>query len=293
LFVYLHYFDPHWPYNHRLDATPPSGLAAADRDPGVPELADDAARWVAAAGDGELRRRALDYLAARYALEVRWIDAAIGELIDLLGERGLWNDTVLVLTSDHGEGFWEHERLQHGHAPYEEQIRVPLLVRVPPAMGLGAGPRHEVVSLIDVMPTTLELAGLPIPPHCRGRSLLRAMRGEEDEQRAVLVETTRERVLRTRDAKLLVGRGGEHDAFEYYDLAADPRERSNLASPCEGPCRESVRRLQELESALQPASATEAGASPVTPEEMEELRALGYVGDGSGSEPHLRRSPPP
>ena len=237
--------------------------------------------------EGEPRRQALETLAARYALEVRWVDSAIADLVDLLRRHGIWDDTVLVVTADHGEGFWEHQRLLHGHSPYEEQIHVPLLVRTPPAFAFEAGARSAPVSLVDLMPTLLDLAALPIPAHCRGRSLVPAMRGEEDGSAAVLVETGWERALRTRDGKLLVrgvgasvGRdsdAGEGVSIEYYDLAADPGERRNLATPCSGPCRDSLRRLREVERRLEPPPQSTPGE--VTPEELEQLRSLGYVGD--------------
>ena len=139
------------------------------------------------------------------------------------------------------------------------------------------------------MPTLLDLAGLPVPDHCRGRSLVAAMRGEEDEERAILVETGWERALRTRDTKLLARGVGmsvdsrrDSDAegvtLEFYDLAADRGEQRNLATPCEGRCRESARRLQEIERGLVPrAAAPDSGT--VTPEELDRLRSLGYVDD--------------
>jgi arylsulfatase A-like enzyme len=281
LFVYLHYLDPHWPYTYRIEGEGeplPPGLEAADRDPGLPRLPEAASDWVASQTDPELRRRGLDTLSSRYALEVQFVDAAIGGLVDLLEARGLWQDTLLVVTSDHGEGFWEHERLLHGHEPYEEQIRVPLLMRLPPSMGLAAGRRSEPVGLIDLMPTLLELAGLPIPAGCRGVSLVQAVRGEEDAGRALLVETGRERALRTRDGKLLLRRDREGESAEYYDLAADPGEQRNLATPCAGPCRESVRLLRELERGLAVGEPS-IRSGGVTADEIEELRSLGYVGD--------------
>jgi arylsulfatase A-like enzyme len=277
LFLYLHYLDPHWPYEYRVEGPIPPGLAAADADPGVPRLPDLASTWMADQRDDELRRRGIATLAARYALEVQWVDTAVGNLIDLLTARGRWDDTVLVVTSDHGEGFWEHQRLLHGHAPYEEQIRVPLLIRFPAWMRIEPGRRAAPVGLIDLMPTLLELAGIAVPAECRGRSLAAAIRGEEDAARAILVETGRERALRTRDAKVLVRRDGDAASVEYYDLAVDPAEHRNLAAPCAGPCRDGVRRLRELERGLIARGGDAAQPSGVTPEEVEELRALGYL----------------
>jgi arylsulfatase A-like enzyme len=279
LFLYLHYLDPHWPYEYRIEGPVPAGLAAADADPGVPRLPDLASTWMADQRDDELRRRGVATLAARYALEVQWVDTAVGNLIDLLAARGLWDDTILVVTSDHGEGFWEHQRLLHGHAPYDEQIRVPLVIRFPAWMRVEPGRRSAPVGLIDLMPTLLDLAGIAVPAECRGRSLTAAIRGEEDAARAILVETGHERALRTRDAKLLVRRDREAASLEYYDLAADPAELRNLATPCDGPCRDDVRRLREIEDALVARDGDRAPPSGVTPEEVEELRTLGYLDD--------------
>jgi arylsulfatase A-like enzyme len=278
LFLYLHYLDPHWPYDYRVKGPVPEGLAAADDDPGLPRSPDILARWMAEQRDAELKQRGIATLSARYALEVLHVDSAIGHLIEVLSARGLWDDTLLVVTSDHGEGFWEHERLLHGHAPYDEQIRVPLVLRFPAWMDIAPARLSAPVGLIDVMPTLLDLAGIPVPAECRGRSLAPVLQGRETEdvERAILIETGNERAVRTRDAKVLVSRAGETPVLEYYDLAADPSERTNLASPCEGPCREDVRRMRDLERGLVSRGAAAGG---VTPEEIEELKALGYLGD--------------
>jgi arylsulfatase A-like enzyme len=288
LFVYVHYFDPHWPYRYRSAedrAVLPESLAAADRELDPPRDDDQATDWMAAHGDGE-RPQALETLAARYALEVRFVDGAIAGLVDLLRRQGIWDNTVLVVTADHGEGFWEHERLLHGHLPHEEQIHVPLLVRTPPALSFEARALSAPVSLVDLMPTLFDLAALPAPAHCRGRSLVPAMRGEEDGAAAVLVETGWERALRTSDGKLIVrgvsvGRDSDAEeavSLEYYDLIADPGERRNLATPCAGPCRDSLRRLREIEARLERPTRS-ATSTEVTPEELERPRSLGYVGD--------------
>jgi arylsulfatase A-like enzyme len=291
LFIHVHYFDPHWPYRYRSAEDRedlPTSLEAADRDLDPPRGGDQATHWMVDHGEGEQRRQALETLAARYALEVRWVDGVIAGLIDLLQGQGIWDDAVLVVTADHGEGFWEHQRLLHGHSPHEEQIHVPLLVRPPPALAFESGARSSPVSLVDLMPTLLDLAALPIPAHCRGRSLVPAMRGEEDGTAAVLVETGGERALRTRNGKLIVrgaggriGRDSDTEAgvsIEYYDLVADPGERRNLASPCVGPCGDSLRRLLEIERRLE-RPAHQATSVEVSPEELEQLRSLGYVGD--------------
>jgi arylsulfatase A-like enzyme len=281
LFLYLHYLDPHWPYDYRVEGAVPPGLAAADEDPGLPRSPDLTSQWMADQRDEDLRQRGLANLSARYTLEVQYVDAAIGNLIETLEARGLWNDTVLVVTSDHGEAFWEHQQLLHGHSPYDELIRVPLVLRFPRWMDIAPGRPTAPVSLIDVMPTLLDVAGLATPPQCRGKSLAPLLRGEAaaDGERAILIETGWERALRTRDTKVVMERDGDPSTLRYYDLASDPDERRNLASPCTGRCREDVRRLVELTRSLVAAGGDGPEGGAVTPEEVDELRALGYLDD--------------
>jgi arylsulfatase A-like enzyme len=137
------------------------------------------------------------------------------------------------------------------------------------------------VGLIDLMPTLLDVAGIATPPQCRGRSLAPVLRGEaaEDPGRAILVETGWQRALRTGQTKVLLGRNGDPTTLRYYDLVSDPGERHDLASPCTGRCRDDVRRLIDLERALVAPGDETAKGGGVTPEEIEELRALGYLND--------------
>jgi arylsulfatase A-like enzyme len=112
----------------------------------------------------------LDQLAqyrSRYAGEIAYFDASFGRLLEALSRRGRPN--VVALTADHGESFGEGGYyLSHGHATTPDQAHVPLLLRAP---GLPPGRRRDPVHHVDVAPTLLELAGLPVPPDARGLAL--------------------------------------------------------------------------------------------------------------------------
>jgi len=166
VFLFVHYQDPHGPYAPPaawLDAFP----TAPEEGPPLPVLASDDApggipRYQALPG--------LDHLGAytrRYDGEIAYFDDSFGTLLAALETRGRPN--VVLVTADHGEAFGEGGfYLSHGHATTPDQAHVPLLLRAP---GLAPGRRAEPVHHVDVAPTLLALAGLPVPEDARGLAL--------------------------------------------------------------------------------------------------------------------------
>lgn len=196
LLLWLHYMDPHAPYvGHE-----PETATASDR--------------------------------ARYASELRLVDRELGRLIDGLRAEGIWDDAIVVLHADHGEEFREHGGQYHATTLYEEQVRVPLIVRLPPRAGAAAGARHTPVSLLDLMPTLLDLVGAAPSAPTVGRSLAPALFGGEPAPRPVLSECARfgrdRRAVIDGRWKLIWDR--EVGTLELYDLERDPGERQNLVA---------------------------------------------------------------
>jgi len=186
LFYYLHYLDPHAPY--------------------------DRGRKVAGTFN-------------RYMEELRYVDTELGRLLLALEQSGLWRSTVLILSADHGEAFGEHDSDQHATTLYEEQLRVPLFIRVP---GLPARRVDEPVSLIDLGPTILDMFGQPTPGHFLGQSLLGFFRGESPKlTRPIIAEGRMKKAWVFRDGfKLIVD--DLANTVELYDLARDPGELTNV-----------------------------------------------------------------
>jgi len=180
-FVFAHYFDVH------ADYVPPAQHDLFDVDyegaidsRHVPDEGG-AARPHGAAGPPSSwgSKRDLEHLVGLYEGELRWTDAEVGRLLARLDELGLTEDTLVVVTADHGEEFFEHGILGHRSTLYEEVVRVPLMLRLPGV--LPAGERvHGLVSTIDVAATVLELAGLPPVAGSSSSSFVSLMRGEED-----------------------------------------------------------------------------------------------------------------
>ncbi len=219
----IHYIEPHAPYSRHQGGFPDFGSEDIDR----------------------------------YDQELAYVDRHIGFMTEYLRYRGdLWKNTIVIIVGDHGEEFGEHGRKHHGHSCHQESVHVPLLVRVP-----GQKPARIVtrVALIDILPTLIELIGLPVGDgELEGQSLLntRQAPGIQFPPRPIFCTTAsmsgRSYLNRAvRAGKLLLTKDVRHSRFELFDLAVDPLEEQNLI--------DDVRyadRVRELQDAL---SQTEQG----------------------------------
>jgi len=149
-FLWLHYFDPHIPYEppgaFRPGGTPP---------PGLTEITVRRARLGRHVGRTQRER---EWIRDLYLGEVRYVDREVGRLIDALKEMGLYDDMVIVLTSDHGEEFWDHDGFEHGHTLYRELLSVPLMIKAPHADTPGV--IDQLVSTEAILPTLFDFCGV-------------------------------------------------------------------------------------------------------------------------------------
>jgi arylsulfatase A-like enzyme/Flp pilus assembly protein TadD len=256
VFLWLHLYDPHDPYE------PPEPYAAR-------------------------------YAGRPYDGEVAFSDALVGRLDEGLGRLGLRDETLLLVTSDHGEGLGEHREALHGFFTYQTTLRIPFLVRGP---GIPAGTRiGTTVRLVDVFPTVLDLLGVPAPAQAplSGLSLAGALRGGATPSEPVTYAESLVPLLHFGWSDLRVVREGRWKYIqaprpELYDLATDPGEQTNLASAQASRAeamRGALARFLDLE---RKSAAKASGAAPVSTELLEKLGALGYVG---GSAPAETRTP--
>jgi len=184
----------------------------------------------------------LPLLMQKYYGAVAAIDYHIGRVLAAVDELGLRENTVVVFTSDHGETFGQRAGGSHKRSPYDECARVPLIVSAPGTTKRGLV-REELVSLVDLMPTFLELAGLEVPDGLHGTSLLPLLKGNTPEWRnAVFVQnmescegkepgTVASRAIRTKDFMLLMRDGlSDHarNLRELYDLRSDPYQFDSI-----------------------------------------------------------------
>ena len=224
-------------------------------------------------------------LRALYAAELRNLDACFARLRAALVQAALWDDAVVLLTSDHGEGFDpERHRIHHGGRLHEDLIRIPLVLHAP---GLAPRAVGAPASLVDVAPTLLELAGLSPLPKVDGRSLARPARGatEDGPTRALFAvehysawwgaARTSPAAVQARPLALAAIAGDRwflrqigHEMV--YDIAADPhQERDLAASAADLPELRALAQQRDVDRVPSPASA---GAEDL----RNRLRALGY-----------------
>ncbi len=262
-FLFVHYFDPHFPY------VPDSSLLARFRDDASGK--DPLAAAIAA-----------------YDAEIAGTDQQIGRLLDTLDGLGIAEETLVLVTADHGEGLMQHGYMYHGAQIWEEQVRVPLLLRwpgrIPPGRTL-AGP----VEFVDLAPTLLELMGLAAAAFdSPGRSLAGVLRGSETlppdhpvflHRRHFEPRTVEGMSVRGEKLGILLGRwkyvvGEAEQTRELYDLVRDPLEADNVVARRPEEAAHLDRRIAEWRRRYERPDPTRA---PLSEDSRERLRALGYV----------------
>jgi arylsulfatase A-like enzyme len=175
LFLFLYYYDPHSAF-----VPPPPFNTLFDPDytgPITGEIFGHGQDVVS--GDLILSVRDLEHVIALYDGDIAYSDHFLNIMLDDLDQRGLLENSLIVFSSDHGQMFGEHDKWIHRNSLYEEVLRVPLIFRYDGVLPEGAV-FNMPVDHLDVTPTILELAGIPIPPSMRGRSLAPLMTGKED-----------------------------------------------------------------------------------------------------------------
>lgn len=162
----------------------------------------------------------MGFYVAQYDGAIRYTSDQLTAFFAALRPQGLLDDTLVVLTSDHGEAFLEHGTLTHGDVLFDELVHVPLVIRTPD--GRPRGRRvPNLTSLVDLAPTVLDYVGLPPPPPFQGRSLRPPIDGTTDaDPDAVVLEAPDAIAIRTARWKVIVDR--ETGAEQLYDLVADP-----------------------------------------------------------------------
>lgn len=279
-FLFLHFYDVHSPYRslpeyearffHEYD-----GFLYRTGRFHFPKIMSG--EYVP--GDADVQ-----YLEDLYDAAIRQLDDGLADIVATLDETGLLDETLIVLTSDHGEQFMDHGSLSHGENHYQEVMRVPWIMRGP---GIAAGRRIEsMVSLIDLMPTVLDVLQVPSPPGLDGLNVAPTWQDPPGElvPRSIFAEAelstdfqfkpgTFDVKKAVRDARFKLHHDASTNQRELYDLLADPGETSNLA---ETEKDVSDRLMRELE-AFMSAPATSQPSAPLTSEQMRSLKSVGYV----------------
>ncbi|MEW6270192.1 MAG: sulfatase [Thermodesulfobacteriota bacterium] len=283
-FVFLHLWDPHYDYNPPPPYDTMFDPHYAGTITGNDFLTNPKVR-------PDMDRRDLEHIVALYDGEIRYTDEHLGRLVDLLRRLGVLDDTVVVVTADHGEEFFEHGRKGHGEVLYDETMLVPLVIRFPRAVAPGRV-LEEQVRLMDVAPTIIELAGV-VPPEAFGTptgtphgatSLASFIAADGADELPALVafgttkmgKLTRSAVRRQHSKLIVQSPGPPHP--EAYDLAADPGERVNLSrEPDDEPLVQGLQEELSSWASLWSGGPRYAKVLEVPTSQAERLKALGYI----------------
>lgn len=267
-FLLLHYVPPHEPY------TPAAGfdIFGDDAYSGVYDGSRDTIVGIDAR---QLHPTQADIneIVSLYDGNLLTGDDAVSQVLEALQARGQWDNTVVMVVSDHGEGFGEHGRMSHNSTVYDEMIQVPFVLRLPGGAVPAGVDTEGLVSLEDVVPTLLAAAGVDATGVFSGVNLLGP--GAVSRRRAVVARTSSNPptlAYRTPEWKLIEGAGFS----ELYDLRADPDERENVfldqieTALC-------LRSLLRLELTRPPMGAVPGDGVEVSGDDLDTLRSLGYV----------------
>ncbi|HEY2774378.1 MAG TPA: sulfatase [Candidatus Binatia bacterium] len=279
-FLFLHSYETHHPYTperryldavgDRYDGPLPDAISTA-----ILENIND--HKLVGMTDADKR-----HIIACYDAEIRSMDESFGVLVDGLKKRGLFDDTLIVFTSDHGEELGEHTRMGwHSHALWDPILLVPLIVALPDRASAG----HTIgdqAREIDILPTVLDVIGAKPEPQAEGRSLMALVRGQSDDARPAVSQQDSTvpqlpATLRVDSRKLYVRISRPSMLF---DLATDPGEQNDLSSERSAEADSMQARMDSLFAA----APTSGGAGSAVPDPAlrEKLRSLGYLGsDGA------------
>ena len=277
-FLWLHYYDPHTPYEPPQDFFP-----QGEPDPAIGKRFDKRLGEIRR-GSFRPSRRAMDWVRALYLGETRYVDDRIGRFLTTLKDLGLYEDSLIVFTSDHGEEHYEHGGIDHGHTLYEELLRVPLIVKLP-----GSAVKAEIeqnVSLESVLPTILDLCNIEFAREAfSGRSLQSLWTDELLSNTDAPLYSTGLNTFEQREAVVFGGlkyvRFVDWPREELYDLVKDPGEKNNIVFLH----ADKVAQARELLAAKTAKSAKlrklhglgRVRDAPLDREAIERLRSLGYV----------------
>jgi arylsulfatase A-like enzyme len=224
---------------------------------------------------------------APYETEIAAADAAVDKVIAALRAQKLYDNTIVVIAADHGESLGSHGEDTHGIFLYDDTIHVPLLVKLPQAQLAGKRVGGKV-RLIDVAPTILEVAGIPVPSQMQGQSLLRIAKTNPNADQAIYSRSDYpERAYGW--AALESWRGGKYLYIrapkpELYDMTADPGATKNLAQSSKGTLDTIAGQLDAFSRRLSDTGG-KTGENNLSSSEVQKLASLGYVGlqkSGSG-----------
>lgn len=224
-----------------------------------------------------LNKRDINHIIARYDSGITYADAFLGEFLKQVDQMGLSGNTIIILTSDHGEELSDHGTFDRFGTKdlYEEVIHVPLIIKHP-CFDLKPKRIKHQVQLIDIMPSILDFLGIPINKECQGMSLASLLKDEKafkEFNQEVYSEATPDKwAVRTQEGKMIYNNG----EYELYDLKGDPAESINLAGRNPGLVYELMQRSDKWLKSMNKGQQGQGNSIELSNEMKERLKKVGY-----------------
>ncbi len=284
-FLWLHYVNPHAPYE------PPAPWDRAFLDAGAsggPKLRPVDGFHGGASKQWAVPGKGLGWYVAQYDGEIAAADAEVGKVLDALDASAVRDRTLVVVTSDHGESLGEHDYyFDHGEDLFDPSMRIPLIVAGP---GVEKGRRRDVLATtLDLVPTVLDAVKVSYPPDLAGESLLPAARGERRPDRKRLQGQNDRNLLGAWDRrfKIVATPSDEGARYALYDRESDPGETRDASRAHLERTREERRELELFRERIDGQLVRtrrllegQSGEERLSPEACEKLKAMGYVQQG-------------
>lgn len=222
-FLWIHYLDPHIPYN------PPERFISDKKTPEKYENTFNDLKGIRT-GRLKLSEEEKKWAKSLYEAEVRYVDENVGRLSETLKELNIYDDSLIIFTSDHGEEFWEHNGFEHGHTMYNELIHIPLMIKLPQAE--NAGKVEKNVTLASLFSTVLKLCQINSEAEMYSASPLPLKKNDEPAYREVIFSSgnlyfePKESII-DKELKLIISK--DSGKKELYDIIEDPLEKTSFA----------------------------------------------------------------
>ncbi|MBA7465098.1 2,3-bisphosphoglycerate-independent phosphoglycerate mutase [subsurface metagenome] len=277
-FLFIHTYDVHSPYN------PPSpyfdlytngyskGKALKTSEGIIATFETDASKFTP---------EEIDYITAVYDGGINYVDDQLGKIFEKLDQLGIDDNTIIIVTADHGEAFKEHGKLAHCHKPYIEEIHVPLIMRGP---GIPKNRIYEnFVQHIDIVPTILEILNIPQRKEMQGKSLLPLMNNCEIEKDFKTYSFGQDRnkpqqsfsmSIRTKEWTYIMNQNGPD---ELYDRINDPKEQNNIIEKRPLIAQKLKKELEDFIILTSEGKPRVAEKVDIDEELKEQLKSLGYL----------------
>lgn len=284
-FAYIHYMDTHLPYNKNRH----NYLFTEKKEKVFFKLGRSSVQSIRKPDvANKLSIEDKRYLASLYDGQIRYIDKHVERIISALKNNNMLNDTVVIVTADHGEEFWEHNNLEHGHSLYNELIRVPLIMA-------GNDLKHSKIKtqsgLIDFLPTVLDMANIKKDGYnLEGASLFDNLNGKGGgsekpifamgtlygDEKYCLIDNNKKLIVNTRDEKGKWPLYGyrNRSVHELYDLSRDPDEQENRK---DSEHEEALRLRRDLDNFIEAGPIFKTKKAVIDKGTKERLKSLGYL----------------